>query len=365
MSGAEETIDEFLKYLNLRGFDVTSINCNEKYLMYNDMYDEVLEEKTFNIYDQFNKIFFSCYDNFFLKANKIIEEFKPDMILCQLNGLAELVSISKKYKIPIIYFMHSYFTRDSDISSNYDIDLLYNDVDRIICLSNFIKDSLPNCLKEKAEVVYPYIKPEKFKCNERNPKNILFFNPIDIKGVEIIIELAKTFPAETFEVYETWRKTTKKYKRQLEMLPNVNIKRNSAEPKSLYSNAKIFLMPSQCKEGFGRGVVEANINGIPTICSNVGGIKEAAGESQVLINEYDNINHWIKALKKLLEDKNFYDNLVLNSRRNGERFNKCEIEKIILKYFHRELGIEEFVLSELEKNILNDKDVSVLVEKIN
>lgn len=332
MSGAEETIDEFLKYLKSKGFDVTSINCNEKYLMYNDKYDDIINEKISNIYDGFNKHFFSCYDNFFIKAEKIIREVKPDIILCQLNGLEELVSISKQFKIPIIYFIHSYSNKNMNISNNKYINLLYKEVDGIVCLSKFIKNSLPDCLENKIDVVYPYIQPEKFKCDKINPKNILFFNPIYTKGIDIIIELAKIFPKEIFEIYETWGRINKRLKNKIEILPNIQIKKNTLNSKILYSNAKIFLMPSQCDEGFGRGIVEANVNGIPIIASNVGGINEATGKNQMLINQYNNIDFWVDALRKLLEDRNFYNNMKVNAIENGKKFNKCNIEYIILKY---------------------------------
>lgn len=332
MSGAEETIDEFLKHLKHKKFDVLSINCNEKHLLYNNMYDEVIADKSYIIQDEFNKIFFTCYDNFFNKVKEIIIKFKPDIMLCQLNGLPEVVEISKMYDIPVIYFMHSYFYEDSRTSNNYNTDLLCKEVKKIVCLSHFIKNSLPNCLKEKAEVVYPYIDPIKFKCRceERNTKSILFFNPIRIKGVEIVIELAKRFPTEVFEVYENWERVNDKYRLEFEMLSNVVLKKKTTESKILYANAKIFLMPSLCKEGFGRGIVEANINSIPAICSNIGGIKEALGENQIVIDDYFNIDTWEKFLRQLLEDKVYYDNLAEVAKIKAEEFNQCNIEKVIL-----------------------------------
>lgn len=60
--------------------------------------------------------------------------------------------------------------------------------------------------------------------------------------------------------------------------------------------AYLYLLPLRIEEGFGRGVIEFNMNSITVITSNVGGIPEAMGNNQLLINEFDNANEWINEI---------------------------------------------------------------------
>lgn len=50
------------------------------------------------------------------------------------------------------------------------------------------------------------------------------------------------------------------------------------------------------------------MNGIPVIASAVGGLPEAVGHAGILINDYDDSNKWVSALRDI-QNNNKYEKL--------------------------------------------------------
>lgn len=305
LSGAEITMHDFLDILAEAGYEVLSVNCCERYNLYCKYYEKVNDNGQFDVYIKFKHIFFDSRDGFWEKAKKIASNYMPDIIFTQLNGLKRIMEINRICKSKIIYFFHSYTKTNLSGSLDFDFNLLKDEqIKKIICISKYIKNSLPNELQKKAYVIYPYINEEKYKHDILLRKNITFFNPIKTKGVEIVLGLAKRLPEIIFEIYETWQPIPQVYLDISKQYKNIIIYKHSE--KNLYKNTKIFIMPSQCTEGFGRGIVESGLNGIPTIASFVGGIPEAMKKSKFMVEDYTNIEQWEEKVKRLYYNEEFY-----------------------------------------------------------
>jgi glycosyltransferase involved in cell wall biosynthesis len=54
--------------------------------------------------------------------------------------------------------------------------------------------------------------------------------------------------------------------------------------KDFYKEISLLLVPSTIPEGYPRVIIEAALNGIPTIANNTGGIPEALGNSGILLD---------------------------------------------------------------------------------
>ena len=54
----------------------------------------------------------------------------------------------------------------------------------------------------------------------------------------------------------------------LSHLKNLHVMANTPDPRDFYRVSRIILMPSLCRESFGRIAAEAQINGIPVLASN-------------------------------------------------------------------------------------------------
>ncbi|MEY8256479.1 glycosyltransferase family 4 protein [Erysipelotrichaceae bacterium 66-17] len=307
LSGAEITIDDFLSIFSKNGHEVLSVNCNEKWNFYHNNYKNIYNEEADIIQENENytKYFFHSTESFRINIKRILERFEPDYIFSQLNFLEEFTEyceICKKCRI--IYFIHSNLTIGKNSNSHIDI-LLSNKVYKVICLSRYILSTLPYELQKKSEVVYPIFDKNKLCNPKENGEYILFFNPIAIKGVDIVIELSKIFKNEKFVIYETWNHITQAYKAKIEAQRNIILQNNLENYFEVYRDVKIYLLPSQCEEGFGRGIVEANISGIPIVASDIGGIKEASGKNQLLVHRFWDINEWEEKLQILLDDDNY------------------------------------------------------------
>lgn len=321
-------MSDFLDILAEVGYEVLSVNCCERYNLYYKHYEKIANNEQFTVFTKFKHIFFNGRDKFWENAEKIINNFMPDIIFTQLNGLQQLMEINKICKSKIIYFFHSYIKKNqsSILELDFDVNLLRNEqIQKIICISNYIKNSLPNELKEKTYVVYPFINENNYKQNDLMKQNITFFNPIKMKGVEIILELAKRLPEILFEIYETWQPIPSIYLDISKRYKNIILYKHTE--KEIYKNTKIFIMPSQCPEGFGRGIIEAGVNGIPTIASLVGGIPEAMSNSKFMVKDYACIEQWEEKLKILYYNEKFYRSESHLAFERSSRF--CNREKYV------------------------------------
>ncbi len=81
-----------------------------------------------------------------------------------------------------------------------------------------------------------------------------------------------------------------------------------------YNGSKIFLHTSE-SEGFPNVVLEAMTCGLPCVVSNCGDIVDIAkdGSNSLVIEKFNDHEGFARAILQLLEDKNLYDRLSLNS----------------------------------------------------
>ncbi|PWR21980.1 PIG-L family deacetylase [Zavarzinia compransoris] len=108
---------------------------------------------------------------------------------------------------------------------------------------------------------------------------VTFINPHPMKGVEIFLDIARRLPHRRFQVIRTWP-----YPPVFTCdLPNVEVRPFSPAVAEVWRRAAVLIVPSLCPEGFGRIIVEAQLNGIPVIAHAGGGVPEAAGSDAFLI----------------------------------------------------------------------------------
>lgn len=150
-------------------------------------------------------------------------------------------------------------------------------------------------------MIYPRIPELRYKTEEICRDRILFFNPIKAKGIDIILHLAQKFPNEVFEVKETWGNNMMRSTDKGNFPRNVIFDKFEYKYSNIYDHCKLLILSSQIAEGYGRGIIEANINSIPIIASNIGGIPEAAGNNQCLVNDYSNTEAWSYTLQEMLK----------------------------------------------------------------
>ena len=88
---------------------------------------------------------------------------------------------------------------------------------------------------------------------------------------------------------------------------------------ALYSGAEGFIYPS-LYEGFGLPILEAMACGCPVITSNLGSMKEIAGESALLI-EPENVESIVGAISKICRNKKVSEELKIKGFKRAGEFN--------------------------------------------
>lgn len=86
-----------------------------------------------------------------------------------------------------------------------------------------------------------------------------------------------------------------------------------------YNAADLFVYPS-LYAGFGLPPLEAMACGTPVITSNLSSLPEVVGNAGIMINPYDK-NQLVKAMYKVLTDKNLRENLIKKGLERAKIFN--------------------------------------------
>ncbi|QDO93701.1 glycosyltransferase family 4 protein [Formosa sediminum] len=215
-------------------------------------------------------------------------------------------------------------------------------VKKITVISEFSRHELIPVIpfaKHKIHVVY-------------NPVNVnLQYTPKDFNSNKPNVLLVGTKPNKnlelTLEAIEGVNCTVtiigKLSEEQLALLRAFNIDFTNkfnipyAEIVQAYSDCDVLVFASTY-EGFGMPIIEAQTIGRPIITSNIGAMKEVAGNGAILINP--RLKQEItKALKDVIEDDNLREKLINQGLENVKRF---QLDKIANDY----MSIYKTVLNE-------------------
>ncbi len=264
------------------------------------------------------------------EIEKEIIRFKPNVIITQLMWGDIALKLANKCSIPSIMRVCKV-----PLELNLGEDSEYSPTS-FIATSNYVKKYIKEKWNRKAQVIRPLVETKDYiisdeKFNSINSKYIFMFNPLIRKGGIIFKEIAKRLHNKNFGAVLGWSSLkespysnsfSKKYIKRITesegskfdgSLPiyvdlkdcrNVDIFRSEDDIRTIYKKTRLLLIPSQWEEAFGRVAVEAMINGIPVIGSNVGGLKEAIGKGGILLDK-NKINLWIEEILKF-DDLDYY-----------------------------------------------------------
>jgi glycosyltransferase involved in cell wall biosynthesis len=130
-------------------------------------------------------------------------------------------------------------------------------------------------------------------------------NPIPEKGLGIAVEVARLLTDEHFLFVEGgWPdvQNDATLLSEARALPNVELWPYQSDMREVYAVTDILLMPSQLTESFGRVVIEAQVNGIPVVAADAGGLPFTVGEGGLLIGPRDDVDAYVVALRSIRSD---------------------------------------------------------------
>jgi len=172
----------------------------------------------------------------------------------------------------------------------------------IYCNSRYTESVLQRHFGISADaIIHPFFNEKKLKTDFAKVKNtveqkgIVFIGDTAHKGVYILQELAAALPEERF--YHFSRQEQKQT-----TFGNIVRLGWQSNPVEVYKYAKLVIMPSQWRETFGRVARESCVLGIPVLVSKTGGLPEAVFyDEESLVEEYKNVEAWIKAVQTRLK----------------------------------------------------------------
>ncbi len=124
---------------------------------------------------------------------------------------------------------------------------------------------------------------------------------------------------------------------ELERLKNYDISHtiyNNLNDEQVYERyiACDILFNASFYEGFGMPIIEAQAVGRPVVTSNIGAMKEVAGNTAMLVNP-DKPEEIAEAFSKLVTDKAYYKELVARGRQNAAKYDYREIAKQYMEVY--------------------------------
>ena len=184
-----------------------------------------------------------------------------------------------------------------------------------------------------------------------NPTFLTFINPTPHKGVRFFLRIVKESVARgldlPFLAVES-RGTAGLLAKAAEMecldarsLKNVYVAKNTSDPRQIYSVTRILLMPS-LNEAAGRSVVEAQLNRIPVLASDRGGLPETVGTGGFILPVNDdgdeptalrNVEMWLDLIGRLQSDAAFYHEASESACAAVSHYRSGEVERDRVAYF--------------------------------
>jgi glycosyltransferase involved in cell wall biosynthesis len=156
------------------------------------------------------------------------------------------------------------------------------------------------------DVLHPIVRPDRYRASGPRSR-VLHVGLNQRKGAAITVAIARLRPDIPFTMVRTWEglRPPPEDAAIIEMahaLPNIEIIPAQRDPKRLYGMARLMLVPSAWDETWGRVVTEAQLNGIPVVASDRGGLPESVGSGGMLLHFEDDPSLWAEAVGRLWDD---------------------------------------------------------------
>jgi glycosyltransferase involved in cell wall biosynthesis len=257
-----------------------------------------------------------------------IAVFQPDIVITQLEGANEIARIALDNGVPtVLHVRDAFFEKWSWPAAHPSL--------RLVSCSRYVACRLREQLGFESAVIHPFIRPADYRVDKRVPEFVTLVNPVPVKGLELTLEIARLLPAQRFLFVESWplgAQGRRELLQRLNSFSNVTLAPWTLDMKSTYSRTAVILMPSQCEEGFGRVMLEAQINGIPVLGRAVGAIPEILAASAVLLPMNAPPRAWADEIERLLTDDAHYADRSAAARANSarEEFDiNCQFESFL------------------------------------
>ena len=243
----------------------------------------------------------------------IVQRWRPDRVVVK-GSTPQLALRSKAMGIPSFFNFHHPLP-------NLPADGEWRNLDGFICCSPFLAGFQEARFGIRTEVVRPLVRAERCQTTVA-PRVALFFGLQPIKGADLVLNLAASRPDIPFHLVETWTidpTATANLKTKARALPNVRISSPVKDVKRFFQDARLLLVPSRWDEAWGRVVTEAQVNAIPALASNRGGLPETVGTGGICMDPDADILEWRQALSRFWDDEGYFRDMAARAQRSSAR----------------------------------------------
>lgn len=235
---------------------------------------------------------------------RIVNRTKPDVVIIESSGACHYAEKLKELNIPFVVRMH-----DTAIHVMGDMPDSFPETE-FIAVSEYLADLFKTQYKLSATVIPPPVNKERVLTKSTH-KKVVLVNPRFVKGGDIALDIAERCPDVRFKFFEAWVKDDAviELEKRAKQLPNVEWSASVTDPKKIYNEAHIVLVPSRGNETWGRVVTEAHFNGLPVVASNRGALPESLGPGGILLDPDDDVEKWVSSVRKLWDNDDYYQSM--------------------------------------------------------
>jgi Glycosyl transferases group 1 len=213
-----------------------------------------------------------------------VRAFAPDLVMGQQWATDEASSWATRLRVPFVMLVHG--------PGQYEQFMPQCD---LVVFNTRVQMELARAAlgRTPATVLYPPVLRESYETAGEGDCLTLIGSGRD-KGVERFLQLARRMPHEKFLLVTDDEITERPF--------NLLVHPKAADVREIYARTKLLLMPSEY-ESYGRTAIEAAMSGIPTVASDLPGIREATAGHAVFVgpgdeweaivrSALDNLEHW-------------------------------------------------------------------------
>lgn len=215
-----------------------------------------------------------------------------DVVLTHLDYTREAIMLAKQFNKKCIQFVHNHYPYDSVIENPW-VKVVYN--------SQWVKEGL--AYSNDSMVMRPPCDYRHYDVRFGEGEYVTLINLDYNKGGHILREIATRMPEKKFLAV----KGSYSYNEDgqyVDQPGNVTVIENTSNILDVYRKTRVLIMPS-LYESWGRTATEAMCNGIPVVVTQTKGLKENCDYAGLYVKDRDDIDSWVKWIKKL-DDKKFY-----------------------------------------------------------
>ncbi len=324
-------------------FTIHDCPCNIVYF-FSNRYEEILLFKPISITD------IGKY-----KFNKLISTFNTTTYLMK--------SYANKYNVPLIYFaqgyeMYFYNGQEYGIS-----ELSYHLADRVLTISNFLKDKYQKFFNINADVIANGINYDLLHKENNNKKArviTLVLRNDTLKGDFLLLDVIKLLinRCHDIDIHVLYNADKIYFPKCDNESVNLYLHHGPFERKeiaSLMQNSDLFVDAS-LTEGFGLMALEAMAAGNVCVVSNSGGVNEylVDGENGFIISEALNVEKYVEKIMLLLDDTKVYLDMKKKASETARKYDYDDVCSRYIEYFDKKIEIKKNKLDESDSKLYDE-----------